>query len=164
MSDPDLRKSADELVATVKRLGDVVEAQGESASTLAEQVIESNERAARDARVLRILVGFMVFKVVMLILLFVAIQRVNDTNDAIKDCTTPAGSCSKRSAAATAVFLNSAALRGERERLKTEIPATQARGDTVRLEELEKRFAELNEQIAQADQQLADIRNQKTRF
>jgi hypothetical protein len=164
MSDPDLRESVGALGATVKRLGDVVEAQGVSASTLAEQVIESNVRAARDAKVLRILVGFMVFKVIMLLLLFVAIQRVNDTNDAIKDCTTPAGQCAKRGAATTAVFLNSAALRGERERLTTEIPATEAKGDTVRLEQLQKRFAELNEEIAQADQQLADIRNQKTRF
>jgi hypothetical protein len=144
MSDSsDLRKSADELVATVKRLGDVVEAQGESASTLAEQVIESNERAARDAKVLRILVGFMVFKVIMLFLLFVAIQRVNDTNAAIKDCTNPTGECAQRGARQTV----GAILGIEAERLRTEIELAKIRGDQVSVDYREKRLAEIEQRI-----------------
>jgi hypothetical protein len=164
MTDMDLRESVAKLGATVGHLSKALEQQVVSASALAVQVKESNERSARDRRVLRILTGLVIFKLITLMVLVFVIVGMNETNHAIKDCTTPAGQCAKRSAAATAVFLNSAALRGERERLKTEIPATQARGDTLRLGELQKRFAELNQQIAEADQQLADIRNQKTRF
>jgi hypothetical protein len=145
-------------------LSEAVAQQVVSASALAVQVKESNERQERDRNVLRILTGLIVFKLITLIVLVFVIIGMNHANAAIKDCTTPAGQCAKRGAASTGLFLSSSALRGERERLHTEVPIAEAKGDTQGAQMRRARLADLDQQIAKVDQQLADIRSGKTKL
>lgn len=164
MTDTDIRSSVESLGATVGRLTDAVDRQADSQVTLAAQVIESNRRAARDRKMLRILTALMVFKLITLLVLALVIFSLKDTQAAIKDCTTPQGQCAKRGAASTAVFLDTAALKGERERINTELPIARAKGDIPRVNELQPRLDQLNQDIAMAEQQLVAIREGRVKL
>lgn len=128
------------------------------------QVRESNERSVQARRLTYWHTAIAAaIAVLMAGFLFIGLQ-VKESSDQIKDCTTPTGQCAKRAAATTSLFLSSSALRGERERLRTEVPIAEAKGDTQGAEMRRARLTDLDQQIAKVDQQLADIRSQKTRF
>jgi hypothetical protein len=111
--------------------------------SLTVQVRESNERAARDRKVIRILTGLIVAKLVTLIILVFVIAAMNETNDTLKDCIQPSGQCAQRNGRqAVAAFLAVEVVR-----LKTEIPLAEQKGDTVAAEYRKKRLAEVENQI-----------------
>jgi hypothetical protein len=135
------------------------------------QVRESNERAIQARRLTywhtAIAVAMCVLMVVVVVM---AVQNrqtaveAKKTGDTIEDCVVTSGQCAKRNAASTAIFLDTMAWRSERERLKTEVPIAEAKGDTQGAEMRHKRLLELDQQITAADQQLAAIRDQKTKL
>lgn len=162
MTDTEISSSVKSLGATVDRLRDAVDHAGNQQATLAEQVIESNNRAKRDRKVLRILTAVIVSGAVTLILLTFSIFRIDSTNDSIRDCTTPSGKCAQRGAKTTGVVISSIALRGERERIKTELPIAEVKGDTVRVETLKVRLDDLEHQISKVDSDIAAIQSRST--
>lgn len=159
--DGELRDSVAGLSDTVSQLREAVANQTANTTDLTTQVKESNERSARDRKVLRILTGVVIAKLLTLILLGIALLGVRDTQAAIEDCTTPNGKCAQRGAAAAGQFGLSLAYRGEQQRLITELPISEQKGDAVRVEVTKKRLAELDQLIKQSDQTLADIRADK---
>jgi hypothetical protein len=107
------------------------------------QIRESNERSARDRKVIRILTALMVAKLVTLIVLIFVITGMNETNDTLKDCIEPTGQCAQRNARqAQAAFLAVEVVR-----LQTEIPLAEQKGDTVSAEYRKKRLADIEAQI-----------------
>jgi hypothetical protein len=111
--------------------------------SLTVQVRESNERAARDRKVIRILTGLIVAKLITLIILVFVIGSLNETNSTLKDCIEPSGQCAQRNGRqAVAAFLAVEVVR-----LQTEIPLAEQKGDTVAVEYRKKRLAEVENQI-----------------
>jgi hypothetical protein len=143
MTDTELRESVAKLGATVGHLSEALQQQVVSASALATQVKESNERLASDRKVTRILTGLIVAKLITLIILVFVIAGMNETNHALNDCITPTGQCAQRSGRqAQAAFLAVEVVR-----LQTEIPLAEQKGDTLAADYRRKRLADIEAQI-----------------
>lgn len=159
MTDSDLRSGVIKLSETVTQLSKAVAHQAENTTGLSTQVRESNERTEANRKTLKRLSFLMIAKLLTLVLLVVLFANLRDTNDAIRSCTTPEGACAQRNAAVTGQFLRSGEFRAERQRLTTELPIAQQKGDTVRVDALQKRLDELNASIADADNRIAQIQS-----
>lgn len=161
MTDTELRNGVVKLSETVTQLSQAVQSQAENTTSLSTQVRESNERTEANRKTLQRLSILMGAKLLTLVLILVLFNQVQETNDAIKSCTTPEGQCAQRNAAVTGVALNILADKNEERRISTELPIARIKGDEVRVAELEKELAKIQKKVADNEQLRKNIQSGK---
>jgi hypothetical protein len=124
------------------------------------QIEESNKRAAQARRLTLWHAAMTCLVCILLVCIAVMFVKQRESANQLRDCIVPTGKCAQRSAKTTAAVVSSIALRGERERIRTELPIAEAKDDDVRVGALKSRLSDLEQQIGKVDSDIAVIQQQ----
>ena len=128
------------------------------------QIRESNERAAQARRLglwhvcISVMLGLVAVGVV--VGGYVISQKIDRSINQFRDCVVATGKCAQAGAQISEISDDSLTYRNELQRLETELPISEAKGDQIRVDESKKRIAELQAMIVESNNRITAIRQQ----